>query len=147
MVKQYTGEKVDVYFDPKRCVHATECVRGLSNVFDVDERPWVQPDNASEWDVVKVIERCPSGALTYERASGQPETHRETSVTMGDDGEIYMYGDFKLVHNGEVMQLNRAILTGDASRTDNPPFYSKSFSEQGDKARYYQAIQDEPNEN
>ncbi|WP_086428632.1 (4Fe-4S)-binding protein [Staphylococcus cornubiensis] len=143
MAKQYTGEKINVYFEPKRCVHATECVRGLGKVFDVDKRPWVQPDNAPVEDVIKVVERCPSGALTYELPSNERETHAETRVTYGDDGEIFIYGDFDLVHNGEVMHLNRAILTSDESNTDNPPFYSKSFSGQGDKEQFYKQIQDE----
>ncbi|EHE7497449.1 (4Fe-4S)-binding protein [Staphylococcus pseudintermedius] len=143
MVKQYTGENINVYFEPKRCVHATECIRGLGEVFDVEKRPWVQPDNAAVEDVIKVVERCPSGALTYELPSNQQETHPETRVAYGDDGEIFMYGDFTLVHNGEVMHLNRAILTSDASNTDSPPFYSKSFSGQGDKEQFYKPIQDE----
>ncbi|PCF52750.1 (4Fe-4S)-binding protein [Staphylococcus delphini] len=147
MAKQYTGEKINVYFEPKRCVHAAECVRGLGKVFDVDQRPWVQPDNASVEDVIKVIERCPSGALTYESPLYERETHGQTRVIYGDDGEIFMYGDFDLVYNGEMMHLNRAILTSDVSNTDNPPFYSKSFSKQGDKAQFYKKIQDEENDN
>lgn len=143
MAKKYTGEKVNVYFEPKRCVHATECIHGLGEVFDVDKRPWIQPDNADAERVIQVVERCPSGALTYERLSQEPETHPETRVTYGDDGEIFMYGDFDLVHNGETLHLNRAILTSDANKTDNPPFYNKSFQGQGDKKQFYRKIQDE----
>jgi uncharacterized Fe-S cluster protein YjdI len=41
--KRYRGEAVDVSFDPMRCRHAAECVRGLGAVFDTDRRPWILP--------------------------------------------------------------------------------------------------------
>ncbi|EFE78289.1 LOW QUALITY PROTEIN: conserved hypothetical protein, partial [Streptomyces filamentosus NRRL 15998] len=44
--KSYDGEGIVVGFDSHRCLHAAECVRGLPTVFDVDRRPWIQPDNA-----------------------------------------------------------------------------------------------------
>lgn len=53
-------------FDPALCEHAGECVRGLPAVFDTDNRPWIQPDQAPAADVVAVVGRCPSGALRIE---------------------------------------------------------------------------------
>ena len=32
--KRYTGQAIDVTFEPRRCVHAGACVRGLPAVFD-----------------------------------------------------------------------------------------------------------------
>ncbi len=143
LAKKYTGSDINVYFEPKRCVHATECVRGLSHVFDVNQRPWINPDNDTAEHIAEVVERCPSGALTYELASNEVESHDETRVTYGDNGEIFLYGDFSLVKDGEVMHLNRAILTTDETKTDDPPFYTKSFQGQSDKSRYYKSIQDD----
>ncbi|CAM5250202.1 (4Fe-4S)-binding protein [Streptomyces sp. JUS-F4] len=37
--KSYDGEGIVVGFDPHRCLHAAECVRGLPTVFDVGRRP------------------------------------------------------------------------------------------------------------
>lgn len=67
--KTYAGAEVDVSFDPEVCRHAAECVRGLPAVFDVDQRPWIQPDRGAADDVVEVVGRCPSGALRIERRS------------------------------------------------------------------------------
>jgi len=61
--KRYRGEAVDVSFDPMRCQHAAECLRGLGSVFDTDRRPWILPDGADPEDVVTVVARCPTGAL------------------------------------------------------------------------------------
>jgi uncharacterized Fe-S cluster protein YjdI len=64
--KSYEGRDVVVSFDPEVCEHAGECVRGLPAVFDVKQRPWIQPDNAPAADVREVVARCPSGALQIE---------------------------------------------------------------------------------
>lgn len=44
-----------------------ECVKGTPDVFKVGRRPWIMLENGESEYIVEVIERCPSGALTYER--------------------------------------------------------------------------------
>jgi uncharacterized Fe-S cluster protein YjdI len=61
--KHYTGAAVGVSYDPVRCRHAAECVRGLPAAFDTDRRPWILPDGADAEDIVRVVARCPTGAL------------------------------------------------------------------------------------
>jgi uncharacterized Fe-S cluster protein YjdI len=68
--KDYVGREVTVSFDGEVCQHAAECVRGLPRVFDVQQRPWIQPDQADALQVVEVVGRCPSGALRIERGPG-----------------------------------------------------------------------------
>jgi uncharacterized Fe-S cluster protein YjdI len=53
--RAYTGEGVDVYFDAQRCLHFAECVRGLPAVFDVKQRPWIQPANAGADEIAEVV--------------------------------------------------------------------------------------------
>lgn len=66
MAKTYSTERLNIYWKPEICQHAGECVRGLPNVFDPHKRPWITPENATDEEIAKVIDRCPSGALTYE---------------------------------------------------------------------------------
>ncbi len=76
MRKNYVGHEVTVSFDAEVCQHSGNCVRGLSAVFDVAQRPWIQPDNAPAADVIEVVGRCPSGALRIESpapAADEPE--------------------------------------------------------------------------
>lgn len=128
MAKKYFSEDVDVYFDPAKCIHATECVKGLPNVFDTSKRPWVNPENGEVGEIVDVVERCPSGALTYVRKDGGPEeSHPETTVEVGQDGEMYIKGNFTLAVDGELVKLNRAALWS-SDESDNPPFYDKSLA-------------------
>lgn len=67
MRKTYEGQEIDVSFDPEVCQHAGNCVRGLPAVFETGRRPWILPDAAPADEVAAQVERCPSGALRYER--------------------------------------------------------------------------------
>ena len=64
--KAYEGKRITVSFDPEVCEHSGNCVRGLPSVFDVNARPWIDPDGADPETVAEVVGRCPSGALRYE---------------------------------------------------------------------------------
>lgn len=65
--RKYTGEEIDVYYNKSVCEHVGNCVRGNGEVFDVDRRPWILPDNASADEVEKVVNTCPTGALKFIR--------------------------------------------------------------------------------
>jgi uncharacterized Fe-S cluster protein YjdI len=64
--KSYVGRDVTVSFYSDVCEHSGHCVRGLSAVFDQEQRPWIQPDQATAEEVVAQVGRCPSGALRIE---------------------------------------------------------------------------------
>lgn len=70
-VKTYQTENIKIYWKPDVCTHAGECVRGLSRVFDVNKRPWISPQNATAEEIMSVINRCPSRALSYEQTDKQ----------------------------------------------------------------------------
>ena len=70
--KSYEGEGIVINFELRRCIHAAKCVGGLPAVFDANRRPWIEAGNASADEIVRVVEQCPSGALTYERTDGGP---------------------------------------------------------------------------
>ncbi|ALC85611.1 MULTISPECIES: (4Fe-4S)-binding protein [Bacillaceae] len=63
--KIYTSQDIDVYFNLNKCTHAANCVKYLPSVFNVNRKPWIQPDAALIEDVKRVIATCPSGALLY----------------------------------------------------------------------------------
>jgi uncharacterized Fe-S cluster protein YjdI len=65
-VKTYENESIKIYWRPDICEHAGECVKGLPNVFDVTKRPWISPQNATSDKIMRVIDRCPSRALSYQ---------------------------------------------------------------------------------
>jgi CDGSH-type Zn-finger protein/uncharacterized Fe-S cluster protein YjdI len=88
-----------VTFDGPRCIHAAECVRGLPAVFDRNRRPWILPDGAAADAVATVIERCPTGALHYERIDGGPaeEPDAANTIRVRADGPYYVRGRLRVV--------------------------------------------------
>ena len=79
--KAFQGSEITVYFDPQRCRHSAECLRGLPEVFDVRQRPWIAPDAGGAALVAEVIRRCPSGALHYQ-APGMPGEQPDVPTTI-----------------------------------------------------------------
>jgi uncharacterized Fe-S cluster protein YjdI len=63
----YVAPGITVHFDPNVCRHTGVCLRALPAVFDVRRRKWIEPRAATPDEVAAAVERCPSGALTYER--------------------------------------------------------------------------------
>ena len=70
-VREYQGDGMVVTWEPARCQHATECVRGLPAVFDRDRRPWIEAEAADREEIITVINRCPSYALGYRSDDGR----------------------------------------------------------------------------
>lgn len=58
--------EITIIWKPELCTHAGVCVRSLPQVYKPRERPWCSPENALTLELIEQIQRCPSGALTYE---------------------------------------------------------------------------------
>ena len=66
-MQEYKNDKIAVRYDPKVCIHAGECVRGLPSVFDVSKKPWIDVNGAAVDAIIGQVKRCPSGALSNEQ--------------------------------------------------------------------------------
>ena len=130
--RAYTGPDVRVFYDRGRCLHFAECVRGLPEVFDIEKRPWIQPQNASAEQVAEVVRRCPSGALHYRLKEGPREDpERPTRVAFVANGPMNLRGDLSIeVPGGERMREVRASLCR-CGRTENEPFCDQACSRTG----------------
>jgi len=88
--RTYENDRIRVHWDSARCIHTGICLRALPDVFDTGRRPWVEIDAAAADAVADAVERCPTGALRYERLDGaegeQPE--RPTKVIPITDGPL-----------------------------------------------------------
>lgn len=65
---RYTNGELTVLWQPHLCRHTGICARGLPAVFAPGRRPWIDMDAASTEDIEAQVGRCPSGALSCERA-------------------------------------------------------------------------------
>lgn len=133
-VRTYPGRAISVRYDVKRCMHAAECVNSqLKEVFNLDNRPWIDPDNAAADEVAEVIERCPSGALQYERHDGgKDETTPNNRATPDPNGALYFQGELTVedAKGHEITQDTRLALCR-CGHSENKPFCDKSHTEAG----------------
>lgn len=62
---KYTNAEVTVVWKPKLCIHSTKCWKGLIEVFNPRERPWIKMDGAATDRIIEQVKQCPSGALSF----------------------------------------------------------------------------------
>lgn len=65
LTKHYTNGEVTIVWQNKLCSHSANCVRGLPQVFNARETPWIKPENATTQELIEQVKKCPSGALSY----------------------------------------------------------------------------------
>jgi len=120
--RAYRGAELTVFFDARRCIHAAECARGLPAVFDTSRKPWVAVDAAAADAVATVVERCPSGALTYERAEGPAEAAAvPTRIEREAGGPLHVRGNLAIATADGERRLLRATLCA-CGKSANAPF-------------------------
>jgi uncharacterized Fe-S cluster protein YjdI len=66
-VKRYSNGEITILWQPSKCTHAGICVKTLPKVYNVSERPWIKPENATTQELIDQINKCPSGALSFEK--------------------------------------------------------------------------------
>ena len=95
---EYPGKKVDIRWRGDLCIHIGECGRAKGELFIGGRKPWCDPDLASSEEVVEVVERCPTGALTYHhKDGGDTETAcSENTVHVTYNGPLYVRGDLAI---------------------------------------------------
>ena len=74
--RDYTNGEITVYWRPKECIHATTCFRELRAVFDPGKRPWVNMKGASTKEIIRIVDLCPTNALSYKYNKDQDSMDR-----------------------------------------------------------------------
>ena len=93
--RDYTGVAITIHDRRWICSHAAECVRGLPAVWRKGERPWIVPDAGEAQEIIGVIRKCPSGALSYSIGGVEvqgPEKPRPPVVTVAKNGPYHVTG-------------------------------------------------------
>lgn len=130
-IHSYESDEITVTYDVKRCIHAKECVKGLTGVFDPNKRPWIQPDEASADKIVDVIERCPTGALHYKLKHGDKEEQppQKNTISLSPDGPVYFRGNIEVQdHNGNVLLQDSRWALCRCGKSGNKPACDNTHS-------------------
>lgn len=132
--KTYTGKDIEVTFDLKRCIHAAECGRNLPSVFDVKQRPWVQPDEASADRVAEVVARCPSGALQFRRLDGgeQEAIPEQNTIRIMDKGPFVIHAQATLTdEKHQPLHEDTRLTLCRCGASANKPYCDNAHAESG----------------
>ena len=97
-IYSFESDDIIVHWDYHRCIHVEECIRSLPEVFDRHRRPWIDATQAPAERIAWACERCPTGALHYERKDGghaepTPETNQ---ITVSSNGPLFVKGDLRI---------------------------------------------------
>lgn len=97
--KDYSGEKIIVHDNRRMCSHSAECLKNLEAVFNLKERPWINPDHATVESVVDTVRKCPSGALSYsiDGVEHRDLADRKPLVIVDRNGPYRIQGGVELV--------------------------------------------------
>ena len=104
----YENDEIKVFWDPSLCEHSGMCVRGDDNVFSPKRHPWILLKDAKAIEVAKIIDTCPSKALSYElkiHIVFEPDEYR--SIAMIGNCII---GACEFEENGNVWNITHTIV-------------------------------------
>lgn len=140
--REYTNGEITVFWRPKECIHATTCFRELRSVFDPGKRPWVNMSGASTEEIIRIVDLCPTNALTYKwnkdltntsadsKAENletiqapQPSTTPVTEIRVMPDGPLVVKGEFITIGtNGKEMKKMRITSFCRCGQSNNMPY-------------------------
>ncbi len=132
-VQQFPGSAIDVQWDDRLCIHIAECGNAKNELFEGGREPWCIPDRCSEAEVREIVERCPSGALTYMDRGGVPEMAvAENSAVVAYNGPLFVNGDLDLEDAPQDMPGVRfRVALCRCGQSSNKPFCDNSHLKAG----------------
>ncbi len=133
--REYEGAEIDVYDNRVICSHAGECVSNLPSVFRLGERPWIAPDNAGVDEVVSVVKKCPSGALSYSiEGKHERDFDHSPQISIAKNGPYNVAGNIEIKIEESLQPPSKehfALCRCGASK--NKPYCDGSHSDAGFK--------------
>lgn len=147
--KEYKTEDLTVYWNLSHCSHSGKCTDLLPEVFDMNKRPWINMDGADPLEIIKTIDKCPSGALRYqltEHSKIDPSLARGpgcisyriaepamVQIRMVKDGPLLVKGPARILEpDGTVLRECESMVLCRCGLTKNPPFCDGSHAKKAE---------------
>ncbi|MBK1721997.1 CDGSH iron-sulfur domain-containing protein [Thiocystis violacea] len=130
-ITKFEGQEIDVSWDERLCIHIGECGKAAGNLFVGSREPWCMPDEVDKAQVREIVERCPSGALSYHDKAGTPEAPLpRNEVMVVYNGPYYLSGDLEIEGVADDMPglRHRAALCR-CGASKNKPFCDNSHAQ------------------
>lgn len=103
--KTYSNEDITVIWKPDVCIHSTKCWKASLEIFNPKRRPWIDMTAGTTEQIIKIVDNCPSGALSYERDNEMSEQkaqpaqsqQSQTTIQVNKGGPYLVKGKFTFV--------------------------------------------------
>ena len=129
-VDVYEGSNITIFDNRGVCSHRGYCTDELPSVFKGGKDPWIDPNGASVDDIIRICDKCPSGALSYslpggerEQAVDRPPTINISPKRYGADGPYDIQGSIQLIdHADNVPESEEHYTLCRCGASKNKPF-------------------------
>jgi CDGSH-type Zn-finger protein len=92
-MENYVGKDVTIHDNRGVCSHRGHCTDNLPHVFRMRQKPWIDPDAGKADETARVIEMCPSGALSYTKDGIlHKDWDRQPKIIVSKDGPYDVEG-------------------------------------------------------
>ena len=122
--ENYVGEKITIHKNRGICAHVGYCTSGLPTVFAPGEGKGIDPDAASVDEIIEVINKCPSGSLSYSIDNVEyRDQDRDPMITVSSDGPYYLIGEIEVVGHeihGDEVSIEHCTLCRCGSSKNKP---------------------------
>ncbi|MGM0418319.1 MAG: (4Fe-4S)-binding protein [Thermodesulfobacteriota bacterium] len=132
VVKDYKGENITIHDNRGVCSYDGSCIKELPEVFKKNERPWIDPDAASPGKIIEVIEKCPSGALSFSLGSKKYKEfgQEKQRVVFIKDGPAQVEGHIDFIDYADSKpECSEHYTLCRCSKSANKPFCDGSHEE------------------
>lgn len=136
ITKKYTNGEVTVVWKPSECIHSGICFRGLGEVFNPRQRPWVTIGGSSTDKIIAQVKKCPSGALSYylnrDADEASVKVEAETLVETMLNGPLLVYGNVSVKDiSGNITRKNNVTAFCRCGGSASKPFCDGSHKKNG----------------
>jgi uncharacterized Fe-S cluster protein YjdI len=139
---KYTNDEVTVVWKPKVCIHSTLCWKGLLEVFNPKEKPWIKMQGASTERIIGQVRKCPSGALSYYLNAEAPaedepgkivaEAAKILKIKVTPNGPYIVNTECLIIHSdGKEETKNGSVALCRCGASANKPYCDGSHNKTG----------------
>lgn len=127
----YPGTGIEVFDDRGTCAHAGFCGNQVSNVWKMADKT---EDTQIRAQVMAMIERCPSGALTYTVDGSVVEPDLPVEISATTDGPLWLTGGITVERSdGEAVEVRHRVTLCRCGQSANKPLCDGSHFDAGFK--------------
>jgi CDGSH-type Zn-finger protein len=125
----YAGSPLVVKYDTSLCMHAGFCGNRLTNVWQMTQD---SEDTQVRAQMIAMLERCPSGALSYtiDGEAMEPDLPQEIAIT--PDGALWVSGGITIERaDGQPCEVRNRVTLCRCGASKNKPYCDGAHTESG----------------